>query len=100
MDNRIERIFEEAIENAWEEAKLQDLITLYSMWKSGKIPSYSTFEELFDCFIKFDKKIREMDEKKYLEIENLIVEMICSSPDDIPSNLCERKKSRERKNKP
>lgn len=99
MDNRIERIFEEAIENAWEEAKLQDLITLYSMWKNGKLPSFSTFEELFDCFVSFDKKINEMDEKKYLEIENIIVEMICSLPDDIPKNLCERKKSRGKKSK-
>ena len=96
MDSRIERIFEEAIENAWEEAKLQDLITLYSMWKDGKLPSYSTFEELFHCFIDFDKKIRKMEEKKYLEIENLIVEMICSMPDDIPENLCERKKNKNK----
>jgi len=95
MDKRIERIITDAIENAWEEAKLRDLMTLYLMWKEGFFPQFSNFDEFFLTFYRIDDKIREMDEKEYITIESKVVEIICNSSDGIPPGLCGSKKRKD-----
>jgi len=95
MDKQIERIITDAIENAWEEAKLRDLMTLYLMWKEGIFSQFNNFDDFFLTFYRFDDQIREMDEKEYIALESKVVETICNSSDGIPPGLCSRKKSKD-----
>jgi hypothetical protein len=88
---RIEKIINEAVESAWEEAKLRDLMNLYLMWQRGEFQNYSSFGELLDRFFEYDDKVRAMEEKDYCILEGAVVDAICNCPKGIHSSLCKPK---------
>ncbi len=88
-DKIIKDVFDDAMERAWEEAKLRDFVTLYHMWKRGEIRPYNTFEELLNNFNAHNEKLIEMDDKEYFSLENLVIEVICSSENSMPFSPCE-----------
>jgi hypothetical protein len=89
QDQKIEKIINDAIERAWEEAKLRDLMTLYSMWKNGELKQFKSFDDLFYKFYHYDDSVREMGEKEYFTIEGIVVDTICkSSITGKPSTIC------------
>jgi hypothetical protein len=77
----IERIFDDAIERAWEEAKLRDLVTLFYMWKEGTLKQFDSFDLFLETFYQHDEVVRGMDERQYFSFEKDVVEIICNSPD-------------------
>lgn len=85
----IKDVFDDAMERAWEEAKLRDFVTLYYMWKKGEIKAYETFEELLDCFNLHHQKTQEMDDKEYYSLEHVVVDAICKSENALPFSPCE-----------
>lgn len=84
----IARVFDDAMERAWEEAKLRDLMTLYHMWKKGEFSQHKSFHDLFEKFYRYDDDIRNMDEKEYFSIEHIVVDTICKSSSDLAHGLC------------
>lgn len=99
MDEReekvIEKVFDDAMERAWEEAKLRDLMTLYHMWESGEFGQFKNFDELFKRFCAYDDRVRHLDEKSYFNMERLVVETICSSEEGINFGICHEEVSEE-----
>ncbi len=87
-EKAIERVFDDAMERAWEEAKLRDLMTLYYMWQNREFDQFKTFKELFEKFYKYDDKVRNLDERQYFNIEHLVVDTICNASDDFAKGLC------------
>jgi hypothetical protein len=87
-DKEIARVFDDAMERAWEEAKLRDLMTLYHMWKSGEFSQYQTFHELFEKFYRYDDMVRNMEQKEYFSIEHIVVDTICNSSSELARGLC------------
>jgi hypothetical protein len=87
-EKEIARVFDDAMERAWEEAKLRDLMTLYHMWKKGEFSQYKSFYDLFEKFYLYDDAIRNMDEKEYFSIEHIVVDTICKSSSDLARGLC------------
>jgi len=87
-DKNIAQVFDDAMERAWEEAKLRDLMTLYHMWKNGEFSKYKTFHDLFEKFYHYDDAVRNMDEKEYFSIEHIVVDTICKSSSDLALGLC------------
>ena len=85
----IKDVFDDAMERAWEEAKLCDFVTLYHMWEKGEIKPYETFEELLDSFNHHHQKIQKMDDKEYYSLEHLVVDAICKSKNALPFSPCE-----------
>lgn len=77
----IERVFDDALERVWEEARLRDLMTLCYMWKNGEMGQYDSFYNLLTCFNQFDSMVRNMKEKEYFALEKDVVETICNSSD-------------------
>jgi len=88
---RIEKIINEAVESAWEEAKLRDLINLYLMWKKGELQQFKDFDALLERFFNYDDRVREMSEKDYCMLEGAVVEAICNCPQGIHTSLCKQK---------
>jgi hypothetical protein len=88
-DKFIKEVFDDAMERAWEEAKLCDFVTLYHMWERGAIKPYETFDELLNSFNVHHQKIREMDDKEYYSLEHLVVDAICKEENSLPFNPCE-----------
>jgi hypothetical protein len=88
---RIEKIINEAVESAWEEAKLRDLMNLYLMWQKGEFKIYEKFSDLLDRFFDYDDKVRGMKEKDYCMLEGAVVDAICNCPKGIHSSLCKQK---------
>ncbi len=88
-DEIIKEVFDDAMERAWEEAKLRDFVTLYHMWEKGAIRPYTTFEELLNNFNQHHEKLRDMEDKEYFSLENLVVEAICCSANAMPFSACE-----------
>jgi hypothetical protein len=88
---RIEKIINEAVESAWEEAKLRDLINLYLMWKKGELQQFKDFDALLERFFNYDDRVREMNEKDYCMLEGAVVEAICNCPQGIHTSLCKQK---------
>jgi hypothetical protein len=84
----IEKVFDDAMERAWEEAKLRDIMTLYHMWQSGELSQYKEFHDLFEKFFHYDDEVRNMDEKEYFTIEHIVVDTICKSSTDLAHGLC------------
>jgi hypothetical protein len=92
-DKVIEKVFDDAMERAWEEAKLRDLMTLYYMWQNSEFGQFKTFHDLFEKFYKYDDTVRNLDEKEYFNIEHFVVDTICNASDDFAKGLCaEREK--------
>ena len=87
-EKEVARIFDDAMERAWEEAKLRDLMTLYHMWNNGELTQYKTFQDLFDKFFRYDDALRNMDEKEYFAIEHIVVDTICKTSSDLARGLC------------
>ena len=87
-ENEIAKVFDDAMERAWEEAKLRDLMTLYQMWKEGEFSQFKSFHDLFEKFYRYDDDIRNMDEKEYFSIEHVVVDTICKSSSDLAQGLC------------
>jgi hypothetical protein len=87
-EKEIAQVFDDAMERAWEEAKLRDLMTLYQMWKKGEFSQYKSFHELFEKFYRYDDDIRNMDEKEYFSIEHVVVDTICQSSTELAQGLC------------
>ena len=87
-DREVTRLFDDAMERAWEEAKLRDLMTLYYMWDKGEFSQYKTFRELFDKFFRYDDHVRNMDEKEFFSIEHIVVDIICETSSELARGLC------------
>jgi hypothetical protein len=85
----VERVFDDAVERTWEEAKLRDLVALFYMWKKGDIRKYESFEELLAQFCIHDDNVRGLDDKEYFELEKYVVECICSTPAGRLFGACE-----------
>lgn len=98
MDEReekvIEKVFDDAMERAWEEAKLRDLVTLYHMWECGEFGQFKSFEDLFKKFCNYDNKVRGLDEKTYFNLERIVVETICSSEEGINFGVCQKESTK------
>ena len=87
-EKEIAKVFDDAMERAWEEAKLRDLMTLYHMWKKGEFTQFKSFHDLFEKFYRYDDDIRNMDEKEYFSIEHIVVDTICQSSTELAQGLC------------
>lgn len=87
-DSEVTRLFDDAMERAWEEAKLRDLMTLYYMWNSGEFSQFKTFPEFFDKFFRYDDRLRNMDEKEFFAIEHIVVDTICKTSSALARGLC------------
>jgi hypothetical protein len=87
-EKEIAKVFDDAMERAWEEAKLRDLMTLYQMWKEGEFSQFKSFHDLFEKFYRYDDAIRNMDEKEYFSIEHVVVDTICQSSSELAQGLC------------
>jgi hypothetical protein len=87
-EKEIAKVFDDAMERAWEEAKLRDLMTLYHMWKKGEFTQFKSFHDLFEKFYRYDDDIRNMDEKDYFSIEHVVVDTICQSSTELAQGLC------------
>jgi hypothetical protein len=87
-EKEIAQVFDDAMERAWEEAKLRDLMTLYLMWNKGEFSQFKSFHELFEKFYRYDDNIRNMDEKEYFSIEHVVVDTICQSSTELAQGLC------------
>jgi hypothetical protein len=87
-EKEVARLFDDAMERAWEEAKLRDLMTLYHMWREKEFPQFKTFDDLFDKFFRHDDVVRNMKEKEFFSIEHVVVDVICKSSSDLARGLC------------
>ena len=87
-EKEVAKVFDDAMERAWEEAKLRDLMTLYHMWKKGEFSQFKSFHDLFEKFYRYDDDIRNMDEKEYFSIEHVVVDTICQSSTELALGLC------------
>ena len=87
-EKEIAKVFDDAMERAWEEAKLRDLMTLYHMWKKGEFTQFKSFHDLFEKFYRYDDDIRNMEEKEYFSIEHVVVDTICQSSSELAKGLC------------
>jgi len=87
-EQEIAKVFDDAMERAWEEAKLRDLVTLYHMWKKGEFTQFKSFHDLFEKFYRYDDDVRNMDEKEYFSIEHVVVDTICQSSTELAQGLC------------
>ena len=87
-DREVSRLFDDAMERAWEEAKLRDLMTLYYMWNSGEFSKFKPFHDLFDRFFRYDDRLRNMDEKEFFSIEHIVVDTICKTSSELARGLC------------
>ncbi len=87
-EQEIAKVFDDAMERAWEEAKLRDLMTLYHMWKKGEFSQFKSFHDLFEKFYHYDDDVRNMDEKEYFSIEHVVVDTICQSSSELAQGLC------------
>lgn len=87
-EKEIAKVFDDAMERAWEEAKLRDLMTLYHMWNKGEFSQFKSFHDLFEKFYRYDDDIRNMDEKELFSIEHIVVDTICQSSTELAQGLC------------
>ena len=87
-EKEIAKVFDDAMERAWEEAKLRDLMTLYHMWKKGEFTQFKSFHDLFEKFYRYDDDIRNMDEREYFSIEHVVIDTICQSSSELAQGLC------------
>lgn len=85
----VERLFDDTMERIWEEAKLRDLMALCHMWNEGKLPQYTSFNELLGHFCIYDDQVRQMREQDYFILEKQVVEAICDTPEGKFFGACE-----------
>ena len=85
----IERVFDDALEKVWEEARIRDLMTLLHMWQNGALGIFTSFDDFYRKFDGYDETVRNMEKMKYFSLEHAVVKTICDSSEAESFKSCD-----------